>query len=146
MAATRAKRYLEEIARTEKKLRTLKAKIDHFHDFATSITPHITDTPVSHSMGSSRVESGAVGIIDGLEDWNANLGAYKAILDEAQKLIDKIPQERYRMLLSLHYLAGMSLRSVGDELRYKDRNSVYRAHGWALLEMEQVLQEEGMGE
>lgn len=96
-------------------------------------------------MGSSRVETGAVGIIDGLEDWNANLGAYKAILDEAQKLIDRIPQERYRMLLSLRYLAGMSLRSVGDELGYKDRNSVYRAHGWALLEMEQVLQEEGMG-
>ena len=140
------KQYLEEIARTERQLRNLKAKVDHFRDFATLITPHIADTPVSASRGSSRVETGAVGIIDTIDSWNANLRAYAVKIEECQRLIDKIPQDTYRTLLTLHYLAGMSLRSVGDELRYKDRNSVYRAHGWALLEFGHVMQEEGIGE
>ena len=111
-----------------------------------SITSHITDTPVSHSRGDSRVESAAVGFLDTLETIQGKIRAYSAIIDDAEKMIGKIPQERYRRLLSLRYLAGMSLHSVGDELGYKDRNSGYRAHGWAVRELEHVLQEDGMGE
>ena len=84
--------------------------------------------------------------MDTLDAIQGKIRAYSAIISDAEKMIEKIPQERYRQLLSLRYLAAMSLRSVGDELGYKDRNSVYRAHGWALLELEHVLQEDGMGE
>ena len=106
----------------------------------------MSDAPVSHKNAVSKVESAAVGFLDTLDAIQGKIRAYSSIISDAENMIAKIPQERYRQLLSLRYLAGMSLRSVGDELGYKDRNSVYRAHGWALLELEHVLQNDGMGE
>ena len=129
----------------ERELKSLKARLAHYEDLGLNITSHMSDTPGSHKNTASRVETAAVGMLDTLKAIQAKIGAYTVIIGDAEKMIAKIPQERYRQLLTLRYLAGMSLRSVGDELGYKDRNSVYRAHGWALLEMEQVLQEEGMG-
>ena len=104
------------------------------------------NTPVSHSRADSRVESAAVGFVDTLQAIQGKIRAYSSIISDAEKMIDKIPQERYRTILKLHWLAGMSLPSVGDEMGYRDRNSIYRAHGWALWELEHVLNEDGMGE
>ena len=111
-----------------------------------SITSHMSDAPVSASKGSSRVEMAAVGFTDTLDTIRRKIGAYSVIISDAEKMIAKIPQERYRQLLTLRYLAGMSFPSVGDEIGYRDRNSVYRAHGWALWELQQVLDQDGMGE
>ena len=101
----------------------------------------MTDAPVSHSMGASRVETAAVGTIDYLDTLNAKMRAYTVIVSHCQELIEKIPQENYRRLLDMRYLSGMSFRSISDELRYTDRNSVYRAHGYALLEFGKVLED-----
>jgi len=123
-------------------MRSLQAQLDHFSEFGRSITAFKTDTPIIASKGSSRVETAAVGIVDTLSALNENLRAYTAIVDKAKKRIEKIPQENYRLLLTYKYLCGMSFRSISDQLRYTDRNSVYRAHGWALIEMKKVLKAE----
>ena len=59
----------------------------------------------------------------------------------AEKLIEKVPQENYRRILTLRYMCGMSFPGISDEMRYTDRNSVYRAHGWALVEFGKVMEE-----
>ena len=136
-----AKQYLLRVAAAEREIKTLRARARHYEDLGLSITSHFSDTPVTASRGSSRVETGAVGIVDTMRDLNANLGAYEAIVRDAEMMIKKVPQENYRRLLTLRYLCGMSFRSVSDEMDYKDRNSVYRAHGWALLEFGKVISE-----
>ena len=130
----------------ERELKSLKARLAHYEDMGLSITSHMSDAPVSASKGSSRVEMAAVGFTDTLDTIRRKIGAYTVIISDAEKMIAKIPQERYRQLLTLRYLAGMSFPSVGDEIGYRDRNSVYRAHGWALWELQQVLDQDGMGE
>lgn len=130
----------------ERELKSLKARLAHYEDMGLSITSHMSDTPVLASKGASRVESAAVGFLDTLDAIQGKIRAYTVIISNAEKMIEKIPQERYRQLLTLRYLAGMSLRSVGDEIGYRDRNSVYRAHGWALWELQQVLNDDGIGE
>jgi hypothetical protein len=102
----------------------------------------MSSTPVQGQKGASRVESAAVGIVDALQDINAKIGAYAAIVGHAEKLIEQVPQERYRRLLSLCYLCGWKLAKVGDELKYSDRTSVYRAHGWALVEFGKVMEKD----
>ena len=138
-----AKAYLQQIAYAERQIRTIQAQIDHYRDLGLRITSSMSNTPISASKGSSRVESAAVGIVDGLESLNANLRAYTVKCDHAVKLINMIPQERYRRLITLHYICGWKLPKVGEELGYQDRNSVYRAHGWALVEMQKMLDEAG---
>lgn len=139
-----AKEYLQQVAYAERQIQTIRAEIDHFRDLGLRITSSMSNTPISASKGSSRVESSAVGIVDGLGALNANLIAYEAKYDYAKKLIEMIPQERYRRLITLHYLCGWKLPKVGESLGYEDRNSVYRAHGWALVEMQKVMDAEGV--
>ena len=139
-----AKEYLQQVAYAEREIQTIRAQIDHFRDLGLRITSSMSNTHISASKGSSRVESSAVGIVDGLGALNANLIAYEAKYDYAKKLIEMIPQERYRRLITLHYLCGWKLPKVGEALGYEDRNSVYRAHGWALVEMQKVMDAEGV--
>ena len=138
----KAKDYFLRVAQAEKEIRVLRARVAHYEDLGLSITAHITNTPISSKKGSSRVESSAVGIVDGLNAIQGKLGAYESIVRGAEILIEKIPQERYRRLLTLHYLCGWKLPKVGQELGYEDRNSVYRAHGWALCEAQKLMKED----
>ena len=137
------KEYLQRVAHAEREIRTLKAKVAHFEDLGLRITTASGDAHIRPSTPSSRVETAAVGIVDALEDINANLRAYAVIVSDAEKLIRKVPQENYRRILTLRYLCGWKLPKIGEELRYTDRNSIYRAHGWALLEFGKVLRAEG---
>ena len=64
---------------------------------------------------------------------------YARTIALAEKVISQVPQEKYRQILTLRYLCGWSFRSISDELGYKDPNSVYRSHGWALMEAQKIL-------
>ena len=75
----------------------------------------------------------AVGMVDVLSALAAQIEKHARIIQDAENLIARIPQEKYRQLLTLRYLAGMSWQSISDEMGYKDKNSVYRAHGYALI-------------
>ena len=77
-------------------------------------------------------------MVDILADLEAQIAKHAKIIKDAEKLISRIPQEKYRQLLTLRYLAGMSWSSISDEMGYQDRNSVYRAHGYALIEAGRV--------
>ena len=138
----KAKDYLEQVARAEKELRVLRAKVAHYEDLGLTITTSTTNTPIRASKGSSRVESAAVGIVDTLGEIEAKIADFVALIAMCENRIKKIPQERYQRLLTLHYICGWKLPKVGEELGYSDRNSIYRAHGWALLEMGKVLKGE----
>jgi len=134
-----AKEYLQRVAHAEREIKTIQARLRHYREMGLGSPGNMTNTPVTHSKGSSTTEMAAIGIVDTLNALNANLGAYTVIVDDAEKLIEKVPQETYRRLLTLRYLCGMSFRSVSDELNYTDRNSIYRAHGYALLEFGKVM-------
>jgi len=139
MTTKEVKDWLKRVLFAEKEIKVLRARVGHYEDIGLTITHFSTDTPVKASKGSSRVETAAVGIVDTLNALNANLGAYETIVRDAENMINRVPQENYRRLLTYRYLCGMSFRSISDELRYTDRNSVYRAHGWAILELKKIL-------
>ena len=133
------KEYLQQVARAERELETLRARVRHYESLGFSITSHTSDAPVKASTPSSRVETAAVGIVDALSDIQGKMVAYNAIVKEAEKLIELVPQENYRRILTLRYLCGHSFPTISDEMKYVDRNSIYRAHGWALREFGKVM-------
>ena len=80
--------------------------------------------------------------MDALRDIQSAREGYLALLKRAEGVIKKIPQEKYRQILNYRYLCGWSFRSISDEIGYRDPNSVYRSHGWALAEAQKILNEE----
>ena len=132
------KDYFLRVRASERELRLLMAKKRHYEDIGLSISPQITGMPGSGQRGASRVEMAAVGMVDILADLRQQIEKHAKIISDAENLIARIPQEKYRQLLTLRYLAGLSWSSISDEMGYQDRNSVYRAHGYALMEAKKV--------
>lgn len=126
------------MAQTEKRLKVLLAKLRHFEELGLTITSN-TSAVGGHQAGTSRVELAAIGMVDSMRGLEEEIKTYAGIIREAQQVISQIPQERFRDILTYRYLCGWSLQSISDQMGYKDRNSVYRAHGWALSEAQRIL-------
>ena len=136
----RAKEFFHQVKAAERELKLLRAQISHFQDLGLSITGGGMDSPVvSHSRGSSGVEAAAMGIFDSTQKLEKQVKEYAEVIAKAQRVVSMIPQDKYRQILTLHYLAGWSFSSISDELKYNNPRSVYTAHGWALKEAQKVL-------
>ena len=133
-----AKEYFQQVTLAERRLKILQAKLRHYEDLGLTITSN-TSAVGGHHAGASRVEAAAIGMADATATLTAEIEQYAAQIAEAQSIIDEIPQERYRQILTLRYLCGWSLRSISDECRYQDPNSIYRAHGWALVAAQRII-------
>jgi len=138
-----AKEFFRQVKIAERELKLLNAQISHFRDLGLSITGGGMDSPVvSHSRGSSRVETAAMGIFDSTQKLEQQVKEYTSVIAKAQRVVSMIPQDKFRQILTLHYLAGWSFRSISDELKYNDPKSVYKAHKYALDEAQIVLDKE----
>ena len=136
----KAKEYFLRVQKAETELRLIRAQIQHYDDLGRSISGRgISGMPMSHSRGSSRVETAAIGIYDATRALEEEAKQYSAIIESARQVISQISQEKYRQILTYRYLCNWSFRSISDEMHYIDQNSVYRAHGWALAEAQKIL-------
>ena len=132
------RQYFEGVARAERRLKVLRAKYDHYCAIGLSSTSQIDSIGGGRQHITSRVEIAAVGMADTMRDLQTEIDKYARIVKEAEELIASIPQERYRDLLTLRYIAGMSWPKISATIGYTDRNSIYRAHGYALREARKV--------
>ena len=85
------------------------------------------------------MESGAIGLVDLENDLNKKEAEYTKLVKQAEGLIEKIPQEKFRMILVLKYICGHSWKLLRDEMDYADEKSVYRCHGYALKALQKLL-------
>ena len=136
----KAKDFFRQVLRAESQLKLLNAKVRHYEDLGLTITAN-TSGVGGGQRGTSRVELAAIGMVDATSHLANQIREFQAVILKAEKVIDGIPQEKYRQILTYRYLCGWSFRSISDELAYNDPNSVYRAHGWALNAAQKVLDE-----
>jgi hypothetical protein len=133
-----AKQYMQMIREAEIELKLINAKRQHYIDLAASMGAGIGKVSDTPSTGS-RVETAAIGMADLLTELNVKAREYEGMIRKAEALISKIPQERFRQLLTYRYFCNWSWSHISDELGYKDPKSVYRVHGWALRELQAVM-------
>ena len=137
----KAKDFFRQVRLAKNDLKVLNAKLEMFEDLGMSFGGIAGGSGNKH-RSTSRVELAACGAADALRDLEEQRRQFLAVIARAEQVIRQIPQEKYRMILSYRYLCDWSLKSISDELRYNDPNSIYRAHGWALREAQKVLNRE----
>ena len=137
----KAKDFFLRARSAEQDIKRLESVIDHYRAVSSAKSVKLDAVRVQTSISSSRVEEAAICIVDSDKLLESEIKEYRQIVRDAEKVIKKISQDRFRQILSLHYLVGMSLADVGSRLGYNDRNSIYRAHGWALAAAQKVLDE-----
>ena len=133
-----AKEYMMRVRKAEAELRFIMAKRRRYEDLLLSMGGGGDNTPVQHGV-SSRTETVAVGLVSLMEKLAEKEREYAQYVNEAEALIAKIPQEKFRAVLTYRYLCGWSWKSIRDELKYDDDKSVYRCHGYALRELQKVM-------
>ena len=135
----RAKEFMEQVRRASRELVSLHAMHDFFTELAVNISAPIGAPTGARDPAHSRVEDGAVRIVDLATELDVKIQEYTDLVHKAQKLIAKVPGEKHRQFLTLYYVCGWSMKHISDELRYDDEKSVYRLRGWALQKLQKVM-------
>ena len=134
-----AKEYLLSVQRAEHELKLLSEKRRHYEDLINSIGSHMSMAVVQTSGNSSKTETAAIGLVDYTETLAKKEKEYVALIQEANTLIAKIKQDKFREILTKRYLCGKSWKTIRLEMNYKDEKSVFRCHGYALRELQKVM-------
>jgi len=129
---------MQSIYQAELELISLSEKKRHFTELATAIGVKLTGMPGGQG-GGSRVETGAIGLIDLIEQCTDKEREYVALVKKAEELIAKIPQEKFRQVLTLRYICRNSWKTIRDKMGYDDDKSALRCHGFALRELQKVM-------
>ncbi|MBP5478707.1 MAG: DUF1492 domain-containing protein [Bacteroidaceae bacterium] len=133
-----AREYMARVRKAETELKLIADKKLHYAELATSIGVKLTGMP--HGGGNtSKVETSAVGIVDLMSELEKKEKEYIAFVKEAEALIEKLPQEKFRMVLVLRYICGHSWKLIRDEMDYADEKSVFRCHGYALKALQRIM-------
>lgn len=134
-----AKTFLLSVQTAERELIRISAKKRHYADLAMSIGAKMRVVVVSKTDNGSKTEVAAIGLVEMQEMLDKQEKEYVALVKKAEALIAKIPQEKFRDVLTYKYLCNWSWKSIRDQLGYKDEKSAYRCHGYALKELQKVM-------
>ena len=134
-----AKEYMVRVQTAERELEILAAKKRHYIDLMQSIGANMGKAVIGAPSGASKTEAAAVGLVDLAEQIDKKIREYTEIIKKAEALIDKLPQERFRAILTYKYLCNLSWKTIRDKMDYKDEKSVFRCHGHALKALQGVM-------
>lgn len=135
----KAKQFFLRARSAERDIRRLESMRDHYIAVGATKTAQIGGIGSRTINNSSKVERAVIGAIEAEIGISEELGRYRAIIAEAENVISRIPQERFREILTLHYLSGMALADIARSMGYKHTENLYRAHGWALSAAQKII-------
>ena len=126
------KEFFRQVREAERELYLIRRQQEHIRKMAVSLRG-MSQNGIRSPYRRSRVEDAGVRIADLEAALNERVMAYNELVERAQRIIDQIPQVKFREVLTLRYLCGHSWRTVSDEMDFEDPKSVYRVHGLALM-------------
>ena len=95
-----------------------------------------------HLMEAYGLQYG-VSLADGLGE---EAERYAELIRLAEQVLGRMQGTKYREMLTRRYILHESWAEISREMGYTDEKSVFRAHGWALVRAQKVLDEMENGE
>lgn len=145
-----AKEFFREVWCAEMEIKNIQSRKEHYMEVATSLGGMSTST-IRTNDKRSRVEMAVlemavlemVSIADCLGE---EAERYAELIRLAEHVLGRMQGARYRELLSRRYILHESWAEISTKMGYTDEKSVFRAHGWALVRAQKVLDEMENGE
>lgn len=140
----RAKELLQSVKTSRMEIRRCEYRIRQLEDQARSITAQASGMP--SGSGDPHRDSTLIAIADMQTSLQLLKTEYAQSILKAERLIERIPNATYRLLLSLRYLDLMPWAAVQEELAECGEDFgmpwVYKLHGRALAEANLILEAE----
>ena len=137
-----AKQFLLRVQRAEHELKLIAEKRRHFTDLAMAIGANMGKAVITKPSCVSKTETAAVGLVYLKQKLDKKEQEYTALVDKAEEMIDQLPQDNFRAVLTYKYLCGNSWKTIRDKMGYKDEKSAIRCNGYALSALQGLMNEE----
>lgn len=135
-----AKDFFEKCRRLDQRINAKLEEAQRVRALACRTTTSYSDEPRGGSAPQSKVEIGALRLIELEEELNATIDEYVDHRREAQRVIDVLSDSRYRDVLSWRYFSFWSWDKIAEAMGC-ERMQVWRLHGRALQEANCVIHE-----
>lgn len=132
----KAKDYLQQIRKCDRRIENRLSMLKTLHDLATSVTSAMKDTPVQGGGASDKVGNAVTSIVCLENEINAEVDRFVDLKREAMGAIDKLDPP-YSCILYKRYFEYKTWEQIAVELNFCFRH-VVRLHGVALKMLEDV--------
>ena len=133
-----AKDFFEKCHRLDQSINAKLEEAQRVRALACKTTTSYSDEPRGGSAPQSKVENGALRLIELEQVLNATIDEYVDHRREAQRVIDVLSDSRYRDVLSWRYFSFWSWDKIAEAFGC-ERTKIWRLHGRALCEVNEVL-------
>lgn len=130
------KEYLREVRHIHLRTEVLCARAEKYREMASRATGRMDAVRVSGTPDRSKVEQYVLELVDMHDELQKEIKRLVRYTQKAEKLIQQLPDERYRAVLQLRYLCGYDWQEIADRLHFSLR-WVHKLHGEALAELTQ---------
>ena len=134
----RAKTYLQQIRRLDRKINNKQIQLESLRELVTNITPILKDINVQSNGSQDRLGDTMAKIIDLQNEINNEIDLYVNRKLEAIKLINAMEDDISINILIQRYINYKMWDEIADNLNYT-RQGVLKKHGQALLNFEKVF-------
>ena len=135
----RAKEYLRQLPEARK---ALECRMNHIKELKANISymkgmrydaVRVQTSPSGESLPQKQVEE----LADMERQLLAEMVKYHKLRYKITREIEQLPDERFREVLILRYVEGMSLREVAEKMGYS-QDRIKHIHGYSLLSFTQM--------
>lgn len=138
MFVLKAKVYLSEIRKLDRKINNKQIELDALEALVTSITPTIKKINVQTNSSQDRLGDSMAKIIDLQCEINKEIDKYVDLKLEAIQLINKLEDDICINILIQRYINYKQWDEIAQSLSYT-RQGIIKKHGKALLDFEKVI-------
>lgn len=128
--------YLMHYQNLQNRIIGLTHEIEKWESIASKVNSAINGSGVSSGDNSSKVERGAVNVADIINSIQTEINSAKDVREEILTTIrTKCRVMRYREVLEMHFINGMSVYNIAKALKKEDK-SVHKIINAALKELD----------
>ena len=133
-----AKEYLSQTAVINHKIDSKLEQAGSLRTLAMKVTTPFGEDKVKTTKKQSPMEEIMVKLIDLEQEVNDDIDALIKTKEELLEVINQVSDINHQVILEKRYIAGKTWEDIAKETGY-DRSTVYRNHGKALKEVEEII-------
>ena len=135
-----AKEFLGQAYRLDQRINSKLQQIDSLRGLTQKVTQSYDNEVVSRTRNVSSLEDAIIRLMEAEEELNRQIDQLVDTKIEIGKLIEKVHNESYRLLLEKRYLCFLAWDQIAAEMRYS-RRWVLNKHERALEVADRLLRE-----
>ncbi|MCE5342817.1 MAG: hypothetical protein LLF96_04405 [Eubacteriales bacterium] len=134
------KHYLMEYSVLQQRREALLTELKRFHDATMRATGQLSPVRPSGKPNPGGREDAMLNVVDAEERLRQVIEHTGEALAARLALIERLPDERQKTLVTLRYINGLSWEKISYTMHY-ERTQVFEIHSHALCEAQNVMKE-----